>query len=177
MKIIALVCLVLGLIAGPVYWVAAKFFTGSRLALLDLKPAGPGVWRSPEFRLEPGMAPAGLILHMETTRPGGLDENLTLHNRFQMVLSRDGEQAKPLGVATKATASAGPTPSFREHLLYFKEVTAGSYQVEIKAQTEPEMPITALRLEVRQRLHEPESRIVTAGMLAMMFGILTLVAL
>ncbi|MBI5330319.1 MAG: hypothetical protein HZB71_06870 [Betaproteobacteria bacterium] len=179
MKTAALLCLVLGLIAGPAYWVTAKFFTGERLAMLDLKrvDAAAGVWRSAEFRLEPGMAPAGLVLHVETSRPGGLDENVTLNNHFLVTLSRDGEKAKPLGVSQKAAGAAGPAPTFREHLLYFKEVLPGAYQLEVQSRTAPELPVTALRLEVRQHLHEPESRIVTGGMVLMMVGILTLVAL
>ena len=179
MKIVALLCLALGLFAGPVYWVAAKFFTGSRLAMLDLKPvdAAAGSWRSPDFRLEPGMAPVGLILHVDTLAPGLREDHVTRQNHFKAILSRDGVQASPLGLSQRSSGSYGPTQSFREHLLFLKEATAGRHQLEVVAQGAPELPVTAMRLEVRQHLHEPDSRVVTGGMLLMMLGILTLVAL
>ena len=39
MKKIALLLFSAGLIAGPAYWIYAKFYTGSRVALLALKQA------------------------------------------------------------------------------------------------------------------------------------------
>jgi hypothetical protein len=176
MKNAALLCLVLGLIAGPVYWVYAKFFTGSRLVLLDLKADG-GVYRSPEFQLEPGMAPAGLILHLSTTLPGMPDDGSTPVNAYQVTLMRESEAAKPLGVSFKAHSRSEPNPSFREHLLYLKEVQGGRYRVEVTPKGEPEMPVSALRLEVRQHILEPDSKVVTAGMVLLTLGIITLVTL
>lgn len=176
MKTAALLCLILGVIVGPVYWVYAKFFTGSRLVLLDLKSEG-GAYRSPEFQLEPGMAPAGLILHVEAGRPSGWDEHSNHTNRYDVVLSREGEAAKPLTITLNGKASAGPSPVFREHLLYFKEVQGGRYTLEVRPKGEPEMPATALRLEVRQHIMEPDSKVVTAGMVLLTLGIITLVTL
>lgn len=176
MKSAALACLILGLVAGPVYWVYAKFFTGSRLVMLDLKAEG-GVYRSPEFQLEPGMAPVGLILHLSTNLPGMPDDGSTPANSYQVTLSRDGETAKPLGVSFKAHSRSEPNPSFREHLLYFKEVQGGRYRVEMTPKGEPEMPVGSLRLEVRQHILEPDSKVVTAGMVLLTLGIITLVTL
>lgn len=176
MKTLALLFLVLGLISGPAYWVYAKFFTGSRLVMLNLVHSG-AMMQSPDFQLEPGMAPAGLILHVSTTFPGGLDENASLINQYQVTLSRDGEAARPLAITLKASASSGPVPSFREHLLFLKEVRGGRYRVEVTPKGEPQLPVSGMQLEVRQHLLEPDSRIVTAGMLMLMLGILTLVSI
>ena len=69
MKKVFLLLLIAGLMAGPAYWVQAKFLTGSRVALLDLRQGPEGTWRTAVFNLAPDMAAVGLILHLQASSP------------------------------------------------------------------------------------------------------------
>jgi hypothetical protein len=175
MKILSTILLVAGILAGPAYWVYAKFYTGSRVAMLNRERASPEAaapWRSPAFELTPNMAPAGLVLHAQGRLSPGLDENKPPNDRYAATLSRDGEAAKPLAFTLGVKNAADSTPAFKEHLLFFQVVQGGRYNLEVTPATTPSIGIERMQLEVRQHLHEPDSRIVTAGMVVMILGIL-----
>lgn len=175
MKKIALLLFVAGLIAGPAYWVYAKFFTGSQAVLVNLEKseAKPGAtWRSPDFTLAPDMAPVGLILHANGSFAPNMDESRPPKDRYAATLFKAGEAAKPLTFTLGVKAVADANPAFKEHLLFFKVVQAGQYHLEVAPAAEPEIRIERMQLEVRQHLHEPDNQIVTAGMVVMVLGIL-----
>jgi hypothetical protein len=176
MKILSLVLLVSGLLTGPAYWIYAKFFTGSRVVLVSLeKPAKAGTaapWRSPEFNLTPDMAPVGLILDASGGFSPNMDEDRPPKDRYAATLYRDGEAAKPLGFTLGVKSVSDSNPVFKEHLVFFQVVKEGRYHLEVTPTAEPAIRIDRMQLEARQHLHEPDNRIVTAGMVVLVLGIL-----
>lgn len=175
MKTIYLLLLCAGLIAGPGYWIYAKFFTGTQVAMLKLERAGAeplAPWRSAEFPLSPDMAPVGLILHASGGFSPNMDESRPPKDRYAATLFKGSEAAKPLAFTLGVKHVSDSSPSFKEHLLFFQVVQAGTYHLEVAPAAEPDIKLDHMRLEVRQHLHEPDSTIVTVGMVVMILGIL-----
>lgn len=175
MKTLSLLLLIAGLVAGPAYWVYAKFYTGSQAAQLTLEKTGASAvatWRSPEFSLSPDMAPVGLILHAGGSFAPNMDESRPPKDRYSATLFRDGVAAKPLAFTLGVKHITDSNPAFKEHLLFFQVVQAGRYHVDVTPAAEPDIRLDGMRLEIRQHLHEPDSDIVTAGMVVMILGIL-----
>ena len=179
MKTISLLLLIIGLILAPAYWVYAKFYTGKQTAMLTLgKAEGPAEkWRSAAFELKPEMAPAGLILHVDAHFAPNMDESKPPQDRYNVTLSREGVAAKPLMITLKAGNAANGNPVFKEHLLFMQVVQGGSYQLEVTPASEPVMKIEKMRLELRQNLSEPNSHVVTGGIIALVLGLLGLIAI
>lgn len=176
MKTLALLLLVAGLLAGPGYWIYARFFTGSRVAMLDLTHEAAADWRSPVFDLSADMAAVGLILHVQT-HSAPVEEGRVRQNRCLATLHRDNEAAKPLAFTLRSTHAVEPDPSFREHLLFMQEVRPGRYWLEIEPSAPADMTLGKLRLEVRRNLAEPDSRVVTTGLVLFVIGLVGLVAI
>ena len=175
MKKFTLLLFVAGLVAGPAYWAFAKFFTGSRAVLVNLdrigaSPVSP--WRTADFTLAAEMAPAGLILHAGGSLAASPEMSRPPSDRYAATLFRDGTTASPLVFTLGVKNLADPVPTFKEHLLFFKVIQAGQYRLEVTPAAAPEIRIDRMQLEVRQHLHEPDSRVVTAGMVVMVLGIL-----
>lgn len=182
MKTLALLLLIVGLILAPTYWIYAKFFTGKQTAMLTLDSVAAGenaapVWRSAPFQLQPDMAPAGLILQVHASfSPNMADHNPPL-DRYNVTISKQGESAKPLLISLKAANSAEGFQIFKEHLLFMQVVQAGTYQVEVTPASNSIMKVDKMQLEVRQNLHEPNSHVVTGGVLLLVLGLLGLIAI
>ncbi len=175
MKTLTLLLFIVGLVAGPAYWIYAKFYTGSQAALLTLTKADAAPlssWRSPEFSLTPDMAPVGLILAAGGSFSPNMDESKPPKDRYAATLYKNGEAAKPLTFTLGVKHVSDSNPRFKEHLLFFQVVQAGQYHVEVTPAAEPDIKLDHMRLEVRQHLHEPDSKIVTIGMVVMILGIL-----
>jgi hypothetical protein len=179
MKTLSLLLLVVGLILAPTYWIYAKFYTGKQTAMLTLGKAEGTMekWRSAPFELRPEMAPVGLILHVDASFSPNMDESQPPQDRFLVTLSKQGEVAKPLAIVLKAGNTANSNPMFKEHLLFLQVVQGGQYQIEVAPASEPRMKVGQMRLEVRQNLHEPNSHVVTGGVVMLILGLLGLIAL
>lgn len=180
MKKISLLLLIAGLLAGPGYWIYAKFYTGSQATLVSLtrtegKERAP-VWRSPAFSLSRDMAPLGLILVARGRLPAGQQAGAPPKDHYTATLFKDGAAAQPLAFTLAIRGNSAPTdPVFREHLLLFQVVQDGRYQLEMAPVAPPAIPLDQVRLELRQHVLEPDSRVVTGGLLVLMLGILGLV--
>ncbi|OYY95360.1 MAG: hypothetical protein B7Y41_02335 [Hydrogenophilales bacterium 28-61-23] len=190
MKTLSLIFLVAGLILAPAYWIYAKFYTGKQTVMLTLSKVASGEkpgdaadkaaaikWISAPFELHPDMAPVGLILHADASFAPNMDESQPPQDRYHATLLKQGSAAKPLPFVLKAGSVANSNPVFKEHLLFFNAVQAGRYQMEISAAAEPRMAVRQMRLEVRQNLHEPDSRVVTGGIVLIVLALLGLIAL
>ncbi len=177
MKTVSLILLAAGIFVGPVYWIYAKFYSGSPAALVPLstQDAAAGIWRSEEFKLSAGMAPVGLILKSQGSFTPNMEESRPPKDLYAAMLSREGETAKPLGFELNAGSTSNSNPSFNTHLVLFQTVKEGGYQLEIKPAAPPSIPLSKVELEVRQHLVEPNPNIVMAGVLLLVFGILGLV--
>jgi hypothetical protein len=77
----------------------------------------------------------------------------------------------------KAADSANGHQLFKEHLLFMQVVQAGSYQVEVTPASDSIMKVEQMRLEVRQNLQEPNSNVVTGGIVLLVLGLLGLIAI
>ncbi|MDP2831937.1 MAG: hypothetical protein Q8Q28_01295 [Pseudomonadota bacterium] len=177
MKTLSLLLLAAGLVLGPVYWIYAKFYSGSQAALvpLTLVDAAAGTWRSAEFKMTADMAPVGLILKSQGSFAPNMDESRPPKDLYAALLSRAGESAKPLGFELNAGSTGNSNPVFNSHLVLFQTVKDGGYQLEIQPSGPPNIPLQKVELEVRQHLVEPNPNIVMAGVLLLVFGILGLV--
>lgn len=176
-KKLSYLLLVIGIALGPAYWIYAKFFTGEQALLLSLSRTGDGPWRSGEFSMRADMAPAGLILHAQGSFSPGMADGRPPKDRYTATLHRNGAAARPLAFTLNAGKTANGNASFKEHLVLLQVVQEGRYRLEVSALGEPAIRPDQMRLEIRQHLHEPDSRIVTAGMLVFIVGILGLVAI
>lgn len=179
MKTLSPLLLVAGLILAPAYWIYAKFYTGKQTVMLTLdKAAGTAEkWRSAAFELHPEMAPVGLILHVDASIAPRMAEHAPPQDRYNVTLFKAGVAAKPLLITLKAGNSANGNQAFKEHLLFMQAVHGGSYQVEVTPASEPGMKIVKMRLEVRQNLQEPDSQVVTGGIVLLVLGLLGLIVI
>ena len=177
LKKIFLLLLLVGLVLGPGYWVYGKFFTGTEAARIDLTRADAApdaAWRSAPFSLTPDMAPLGLVLNANGQLAPNLDKSRPPKDRYAAVLFKDGQAAKPLGFTLGVKNTGERHPAFKEHLVYFQVVQPGRYHVEVTPAAAPEIQLQSMQLEVRQHLHEPDSKLVTIGMVVMILGIMGL---
>lgn len=180
MKSISLLLLIAGLILAPTYWIYAKFFTGKQTALLTLSAQdneGKKAWHSASFQLLHDMAPVGLILHVDASFSPNMDDHKPPMDRYHVTLSKQGEAAKPLLITLKAANSSTGNQMFKEHLVFMQAVQDGTYQVEVTPASDSVMKVNQMRLEVRQNLHEPNSHIVTGGIVLLVLGLLGLIAI
>lgn len=180
MKKLSLLLLLAGLLAGPGYWTYAKFYTGSQATLVNLtrteSQGSVQTWRSPAFTLSRDMAPLGLILVAHGRLPAGQHAGGPPKDHYTATLSKDGSAARPLAFTLAIKGNSAPTnPVFREHLLLFQVVQDGRYQLEVAPAAPPAIPLEQVQLELRQHVLEPDSRVVTGGLLVLMLGILGLV--
>ncbi len=176
MKTVSLLFLVIGLILAPAYWIHAKFFTGKQTAMLSLESVA-GKWSSAPFQLQTEMAPVGLILHVDASFSPNMDEHKPPMDRYNVTLIKQGESAKPLLITLKTSNVANGNPMFKEHLLFMQKVQPGSYQVEVAPASDLTMKVEKMRLEVRQNLSEPNSHVVTGGIVLLVLGLLGLIAI
>jgi hypothetical protein len=182
MKTLSLLLLVAGLILAPAYWIYAKFYTGTQTAMLTLSKVegidkSATLWRSTPFQLQADMAPVGLILHVDTSFAPNMEEFKPPLDRYNVLLSKQGEAAKPLLITLKASSTSDTHPTFKEHLLFMQVVQAGEYQLEVAPASDTNMKVEQMRLEIRQNLSEPDSNIVTGGIVLLVLGLLGLIAI
>lgn len=180
MKMLSLALIICGLLVGPAYWIYNKFYTGSEAALLTLKPAEskPGLartWQSEPFRLEAGMAPAGLILVAQGHFSPNMDESRPPSDSYSATLARDGSAAQPLAFKLGVKHVSDSNPAFREHLVLMQKVQPGEYTLTVAQAAEPAIEIDRMQLQVRQHIREPDPNIVMAGIGLLVLGILGLV--
>jgi hypothetical protein len=180
MKMLSFALILCGLVVGPAYWIYSKFYTGSEAALLTLSPVEtkPGLaktWQSGPFRLEAGMAPAGLILVAQGHFSPNMDEHRPPRDSYSATLSRDGTLAQPLTFQLGVKSVSDSNPAFREHLVLMQQVQPGEYTLTVSQAAEPAIEIDRMQLQVRQHLQEPNPDIVMAGIGLFVLGILGLV--
>ncbi len=179
MKSLFLLCLAIGLIMAPGYWIYARFYAGKQTAMLTLEPVageGSAAWRSAAFELRTEMAPVGLNLHVDASFSPNMDEHKPPMDRYRVMITKPEEAARPLLITLQASNSANGNPMFKEHLLFMPVVRAGSYRVEVAADAEPTMKVEKMRLEVRQNQSEPNSHVVAGGIVLLVLGLLGLIA-
>jgi len=179
-KMMSFALLALGVLLAPAYWVYAKFYTGSQAALVDLNPAstladGRLLWKSGTFALREDMAPVGLVLLAQGHFSPNMLENQPPRDLYAATLYLEDEAAKPLGFSLGVSHVSDSNPAFREHLLLMHKVKPGNYRLEVTGSKPPAIQIDNMQLQARQHLHEPDPRVVTAGIILFVLGLLGLV--
>ena len=177
MKTISLILLATGIFLCPVYWIYAKFYSGSVAVVVPLakQDAAAGTWRSAEFNMTADMAPVGLILKSQGSFAPNMDEGRPPKDMYAAMLSRNGEVAKPLGFELNAGSTGNSNPVFKSHLVLFQVVKEGRYRLEILPANAPSIPLNRVELEVRQHLVDPKPNLVMVGILVLVLGLLGLV--
>lgn len=179
-KMLSLALLALGVLLAPAYWVYAKFYSGSQALLVRLTQTSPLAdgrphWKSEAFTLEEDMAPAGLVLLAQGHFSPNMHESQPPRDPYAATLHRGNEAAQPLAFSLGVGNVSDSNPAFKEHLVLLHKVTPGIYRLEVDASRPPAIQIDHMQLQVRQQLHEPDPRVVTAGILIFILGMLGLV--
>ncbi|HEX8978636.1 MAG TPA: hypothetical protein VF811_02905 [Parasulfuritortus sp.] len=174
MKTLYILLLILGLPIGPGYWVYAKLYSGKLAMTLPLAPGEGGALVSPPFKLEPGMAPVGLVFHTQGSFVPRQDEDKPPKDEYTATLTGPGgaPQSVPFPLAAQAVANSNPV--FNVPLLWMDKATAGEYRLEVRPTGQPVIRLEHPRLDVRANVQEPDGRIVSVGLLMMIAGFLGL---
>lgn len=174
MKPLFLLLIAIGLVLGPGYWIYAKFYSGERVQTLALQAVPGGGLVTSGFPLRADMAPAGLILKAHGSFAPNMDEAKPPRNAYLARISRDGEPFKEVGITLAATSVSDSNPVFVEHLLWLETVPPGDYQLLLTPKATPEVTLDQARLEVLAHIQEPDGRVVAAGALLLVVGLMAL---
>lgn len=174
MKALLLLLIAVGLTLGPGYWIYAKFFSGEPVQTLALQAVPGGGLVTPGFRLRAEMRPAGLILRAQGHFAPNMDEARPPRNVYLAQVSRDGRPFKEVEVTLAVSSVSDSHPAFVERLLWLEAVPPGSYQVLLTPRAAPEIALEQTRLEVRAHVQEPDGRVVAAGVLLLIVGVMAL---
>lgn len=174
LKTLYILLLILGLPLGPGYWVYAKLYSGKLALTVPLAAREGGALVSQLFKLEPGMAPVGLVFRTQGSFVPRQDEDKPPKDEYTATLiGPDGApQTVPFPLAAQAVANSNP--AFNVSLLWMDKVAAGDYRLEIRPKGQPVIALEHPRLEVRANVQEPDGRIVSVGLMMMIVGFMGL---
>lgn len=174
MKTIYILLLLIGLPIGPGYWVYAKLYSGKLAMTVPLVAGEGGALVSQPFKLEPGMAPVGLVFHTQGSFVPRQDEDKPPKDEYTATLiGPDGvPQLVPFPLAAQAVANSNPV--FNVSLLWMNKVAGGDYRLEIKPTSQSVITLEHPRVDVRANVQEPDGRIVSVGLIMMIVGFLGL---
>jgi hypothetical protein len=174
LKTLSLLLILAGLALGPGYWIYVVHFTGQVAQTLQLDAADDGSWTSPIFRLDPGMAPVGLILRATGSFSPNLPDDQPPRDRYRAVLHQDGTAGTPIRVELGVKAVADSNPRFQERLLLLQRPRAGDYRLELIPEAAPVIRLGHVELDVRAGAQQTDNRVVAAGIAAIALGALLL---
>jgi hypothetical protein len=176
----------LGLVFGPAYYIYARFFSGVLVAsfrfdmeespsLSKPKSAKASLLRVSEpvaVPLNPQMDPVRLTLKLR----GHWDTRLVgpVRNRYRARLAH-GDAL--ISERVFEVAAAGPDPGsqvYRKVLATLRVPREGDYVFLLEEIAEPEMVASDFQLEVRSNIQYPEMRIVMAGLIMFLSGVIAL---
>ncbi len=174
LKILSLLLILAGLVLGPAYWIYVVHFTGEVARTVALRAGENGAWVSPPFRLDPAMAPVGLILRAAGSFSPNMPEGQPPRDRYRAVLHQDGKAGTPIRLELGVRAVADSNPRFQERLLLLQRPQAGEYRLELTPEAAPLIRLDNVELDVRARVRETDNRVVAAGIAAIALGALLL---
>lgn len=174
LKAFSLLLILAGLVLGPAYWIYVVHFTGQVARTLELRPTEDGAWSSPPFRLDPAMAPVGLILRAEGSFFPNMPDDQPPRDRYRAVLHQDGTAGAPIRLELGVKAIADSNPRFQERLLLLQRPQAGEYRLELIPEAAPLIRLGNVELDVRAQVQQTDNRVVAAGIAAIALGALLL---
>ncbi|MGQ9686062.1 MAG: hypothetical protein ACUVT2_07115, partial [Thiobacillaceae bacterium] len=137
LKTFSLLLILAGLVLGPAYWIHVVHFTGQVARTVELRAVEDGAWSSPPFRLEPAMAPVGLILRAAGSFSPNMPEDAPPRDRYRAVLYQDGTVGPPIRLELGVKAIVDSNPRFQERLLLLQRPQAGEYRLELIPEAVP----------------------------------------
>ena len=174
LKTFSLLLILAGLSLGPAYWIYVEHFTGEVAQTVELRARDDSTWTSPTFRLDPAMAPVGLILRAAGSYAPNLPDNQPPRDRYRAILHQDGLAGTPIRLELGVKAVADSNPRFQERLLLLQRPQAGDYRLELIPEAAPVIRLANVELEVRAGVQQTDYRIVAAGIAAIALGALLL---
>lgn len=174
LKTFSLLLILAGLVLGPAYWVYVVHFTGRVAQTVELHSGDAGTWTSASFRLEPAMAPVGLILRAAGSFAPNMPVDQPPRDRYRAVLHQDGTAGTPIRLELGVKAIADSNPRFQERLLLLQHPKAGKYRLELIPEAAPVIRLSNVELDVRAGVQQTDNRIVAAGIAAIALGALLL---
>lgn len=174
LKTLSVLLILAGLALGPAYWIHVVYFTGQVAQTVELHAGEGGTWTSPGFRLEPAMAPVGLILRAAGSFTPNLPDDQPPRDRYRAVLHQDGTAGSPIRLTLGVKAVADGNPRFQERLVLLQRPQAGEYRLELIPETTPLIRLSDVALDVRAQVQQTDNRIVAAGIAAIALGALLL---
>jgi len=174
LKTFSLLLILAGLALGPAYWVYVVHFTGEVAQTVELRAGDDGTWTSPTFRLDPAMAPVGLILRAVGSFAPNLPDDQPPRDRYRAILHQDGSAGTPIRLELGVKAVADSNPRFQERLLLLQRPQAGDYRVELIPEAAPVIRLANVELDVRAGVQQTDNRVVAAGIAAIALGALLL---
>jgi hypothetical protein len=174
LKTLSLLLILAGLVLGPAYWIYVVYFTGQVAQTLALRASEDGAWTSPPFRLDPAMAPVGLILRAAGSFSPNLPDDQPPRDRYRAVLYQEGQAGTPIRLELGVKAVADSNPRFQERLLLLQRPQAGEYRLELIPEAAPVIRLSDVELDVRAQVQQTDNRIVASGIAAIALGALLL---
>jgi hypothetical protein len=174
LKSLSLLLILAGLAMGPAYWIYVVHFTGQVAQTVELRAGGDGTWTSSTFRLEPDMAPVGLILRAAGSFASNLPADRPPRDRYRAVLLQAGAAGTPIRLELGVKSVEDGNPRFQERLLLLQRPQAGEYHLQLIPESAPAIRLSDVELDVRTRVQQTDNRIVAAGIVAIALGALLL---
>jgi hypothetical protein len=177
MKLLFLLLLVAGLVAGPGYWLFNRLYGGGMAANLVLQVDRNGVLSSPEFALTSDMAPVALVLMAHGDFVPNMDPDEAPRERYRLELQENATILDTNEFELGAPAVAVSEPVFRERVLQLNGATDGVFRVRIEPLGDRRMTLGQARLEVRRNVPVADGRVLLTGIALLGLGTLGLLLL
>lgn len=174
LKTLSLLLILAGLALGPGYWIYVVHFTGQVAQTLELRAGADGVWTTPSFRLEPSMAPVGLILRASGSFSPNLPADRPPRDRYRAVLHHGETAGTPIRIELGVKSVTDSNPRFEERLLLLQRPQAGDYRLALSPESPVQIRLRDVKLVVRAQVQQTDNRIVAAGIGAIALGALLL---
>lgn len=176
MRALSWLLILAGLVAGPGYYLYARYFTGALVAehLLAVLADAQVARHSPAVRLEPDMSPVRFVLRVSAEH--GPSHEGAPRNRYRALIQRDGATVAESDFELVSTTLESSVQEHAQVLATLAVAQAGDYRLALEDTAQPQMRVTALRLEVRRNVHEPDKRVVWGGVALLALAVVRFLA-
>lgn len=184
MKYSAILLIVLGLAAGPGYYIATTFFSGGKVTEQRLGEKGER-WTLPngdvlrfskgnafkpvELALDPAMNPVGLVLGFEVV--GDVHMEPVRRNAYHALLLAGATPVVQKQVTIGRGTELGPNQRWSELVATLDVPAAGDYMFVLEEVAPPELPLAGITIEVRRNVLRPNMDVVWAGVALLVAGV------
>jgi hypothetical protein len=170
MKIVLILSMLVGLVVGPAYWIYGKFYSGQTVQSLTLTADGSGKFVSGDFRIAPGMAPAGVIMTALGSFAPNMTEDQPPKVGYAATLYKDGVEFNVAKFPLKVKSTSDTHPSFKERLFFLEAPQDAVFRMELQALTPETIKLDRVDIEIRANIQEADGRIVSAAMVLLILA-------